>query len=103
MGVYRCSSEIQAAHWRCAGREPVNFQAHALERGDEQIGQGIVVLAVKGQVLPMFEPAAGEERWKVSGNMGIGVTEIGAVKDHGAIQKRFTLVCLLQHKIGLRL
>ena len=42
-------------------RRICRLDAHALEHGDEEIGQRVVALAIEGKMLAVPETAAGEE------------------------------------------
>ncbi|MGK0187468.1 MAG: hypothetical protein ACI9R3_003256 [Verrucomicrobiales bacterium] len=50
--------QLQPTQHPCGRSETVSLDTHALQHGDEEIGQGIVVNPVEFKVLPLPEPAA---------------------------------------------
>jgi nucleoside-triphosphatase THEP1 len=82
-------SQLESAHGAGGGGELVRFEAHPLEHRDEQIRQRVVAIGIERQVLPVPEPAAGKDCRQVGGHVGVGVTEVRAVKNHRAVQQGF--------------
>lgn len=64
-----------------------HLDAKALQHGDEQIGHRRVVLRVKGEVLTVFEPAAGEDEREVLIGVGVGVAEAASAEDLRVIEQ----------------
>ena len=56
------SDPLQTPHRAGRRRELVHLQAHALEHGYKEIGQGIISLGIETQMLTMPETASGEDR-----------------------------------------
>ena len=79
--------QLQSPHGACRAGEFVGFEAHSLEHADEEVGEGVVAFGIEGEVAGVFEAAAGEEDGHVGGDVGGGVSEVGAVEDHGAAQE----------------
>ena len=57
-----------------------------------KIGQRIVFLSVKGEMLTVFETAAGEQRRQIVGRVSVGAAHIRAVKDGRAVEQSGALL-----------
>ena len=80
------SSRLQPTHRPSAGDKGVDFQAELLQHRHEQIRQGIVVLLIKRQVLPMPESTARQQNRHIPAVMVAGVAKIGSEQNHGLVQ-----------------
>jgi len=69
----------QAGHGTGGGGEAISFDSHLLERAYEEVGEWVVVLAIEGEVLAVFETAACEEDRHVVGRVLAGIAEIATV------------------------
>jgi len=83
------AGQVQAAHGAGGRGEFVRLEPHTMEHGNEQIRQWIIVTGIEGEMLSVFETAAGEQDGHIGRDVGVGVPQIGSVKDHGAIEQRF--------------
>lgn len=70
---------------RAAGKL-VRFDAEVLKHGDEEIRHWRIVLRVEGEVLAVFETAAGEDEGEILVTVGVGVAEAAPVEDLGAVK-----------------
>ena len=57
-----------------AASEFFDLQAHALGEGDEEVGEGSVIIRIMGDMVAVFIAAAGEEDGQVPPTMRGGVT-----------------------------
>ena len=57
-------------------RKSIGFQPEPLEHRDEKIGQRVIAIGVKAQVLAVLETAAGQESGKVRGHMRVSISEV---------------------------
>src|SRR5215204_3133498 len=67
---------FQASHGAGGGREAVSLQPHALEHGNEKIGQGVIMLRIEGEMLAVLEAASGEDRRHVGGDVSIRIPQV---------------------------
>jgi hypothetical protein len=58
-----------------------------LQHGDEEVAERLVVIALEGEVLAVLEASAGEEDGEVGVVVDVGVAEVAAVEDHGAVEQ----------------
>jgi hypothetical protein len=65
----------------------VSLDTEVLQHGDEEIAEGFVLHGVEGEVLAMFEAAAGEENGQVGAVVDVRIAEVAAVEDHRLIQQ----------------
>ena len=83
-----CSTAFQAVDsWFVAAAELIDFDAHLPGHLDKEIGEVGVVLLVVGDVLAVFEAAAGEDEGEVAPAVAAGVAEVGAHENHGVVQQ----------------
>ena len=61
-----------------ARSERVCFHAETLQHADEELAERRVVVAVSGDVLPVFESAAGQQNRQIAGAVAAGVSQIAA-------------------------
>src|SRR4051794_11092112 len=81
-------SDFQSTHGPCAGGELFGFQPHALEHGNEEIREWVIVQGVECKVLAVLEPAASEEGWQISCYVGVRIAQVATIEDHCAVQER---------------
>ena len=81
------SCHFQSAHGCGAAGEAAGFDAEALQEGDVEVGQRIVLFRVKGEVLAVLETSASEQRGQVVVRVRIGAAHVGAVKYGGAVKQ----------------
>ena len=74
-----------------AASEFFDLQAHALGEGDEEVGEGSVIIRIMGNVVSVFIAAAGEEDGQVPPTMRGGVTEVGSEQDGGVVEQMAAL------------
>ena len=65
------------------------LDAQAMEHGDKQVGQRVIAFLIEREMLSVTEAAAREQYRQVRRDVGVGVTHVAAVKNHGAIEKIF--------------
>src|SRR5438270_12159704 len=82
------SRHLQPSHRPGRRSKFICLEAEAMKHGDEEIGQGLIMVLIERQMLAMLETTPGENSRQVRRDVGVGVAEIGAVNDHGAIQER---------------
>src|SRR5262249_39908881 len=82
------SRHLQPAEGAAAGGELVRLDAQALEHGDEQVRQRVVLLLVEGEVLAVAEAAAREQDGEVVVGVRVGAAHAGAVQHHRPVQQR---------------
>ena len=63
--VRATSRHLQPAHRAFAGREFVGRKTQALEHGEVEIGERVIICGVKGQMLAVLETAAREHHGQV--------------------------------------
>ena len=79
----------------CQGSDPAceifGFEAEVLEVGDEEVGEGWGLcrsfLRTEGEVLAVFEVAAGGDDGEVAVAVAGGVAEVGAGEDGGLVEE----------------
>src|SRR4051794_16878126 len=104
--MFESGCQIEATHGAGGRGELVGLQAEALQHRDEEIWQRIIVLGVEGEMLAMLETAASEESGEIRGYVGVGISKIGTVENHGAVEERlaiFAHVLQIGEKIGQEL
>ena len=60
-----------------------------MQEGDKKIAERGVVFRVAGEVTTMLEASAGEEDGQIMPVVRVGVAEVTAVKNHGAVEQGF--------------
>ena len=88
MSMHAAGSRLHARHRPRAARELVRLDAHALQHGDEEIRQRLVVLLVEGEMLAVLEAAAGEDEREIRRVVGVRVGEVRAVEEHRVVEQR---------------
>src|SRR4051794_98051 len=63
---------LQPTHGSPAGGKLVRLDSQALEHGDEEVGERVIVLLVEGEVLAVPEAAAGQEHGQVDVGVRVG-------------------------------
>lgn len=63
-----------------------------MQPGDEEVAEGFVVLAGERHVLTVLQTAAREEDEEVGVVVDVGVAEVAAVEDHGAVEQALAVL-----------
>ena len=74
-----------------AASEFFDLQAHALGEGDEEIGEGSVIVRIMSNVVAVFVTAAGEEDGQVPPTMRGGVAEVGSEQNGSVVEQMAAL------------
>ena len=82
-----CRLARQPAHRALRRGERARLDTEALEHGDVEIGQWVVVRFVKGEVLAVFEAAAREEHGEVVVVVVVAVAGVAAVEHLRAVEQ----------------
>ena len=74
-----------------ATAEFFDLYAHALGEGDEEVGEGSVIIRIMGDVVSVLVTAAGEQNGQVTPAMRGGVTEIGTEQNGSVVEQMAAL------------
>ena len=81
------SGQLKTAHGSRTGLESVHGQAELLQDADVHIGQRVVVLLVKGQVLTMSKVSASQQHRHVAVTVIAGVAKITRQQNRGLVKE----------------
>src|SRR5262245_53271144 len=81
------SNEFEPCHRSCARGKAVLFQTAALQDGNVEIRQRIVILAIEAQMLPVAKPAAGEKHGHVSVVVARCVAQIAGQQHRSMVEQ----------------